>query len=249
MNLEILRITDRKKVKTEDTVAEEGSLTLFIADEEFVSLLCSPQNLKELTVGFLFSSGIINLFSDIKKIWINEKNLTAGVELKNPKKYYLKMVHTSGCGKGVVFEMPSVSSVKIKNGIKIPAQKILLLMNELQGMSSGFKKTGGVHSACFFNGKKIIIFSEDIGRHNAVDKIIGEALIKNTDMQKMILFTSGRVSSDIVQKALRAGVPVIVSRSAPTSEAVKLCKEKNITLVGFARGRRMNVYSHEGRIV
>ncbi|MDO8734675.1 MAG: formate dehydrogenase accessory sulfurtransferase FdhD, partial [Elusimicrobiota bacterium] len=105
-----------------------------------------------------------------------------------------------------------------------------------------------VHSAGFSDGKKISVFAEDIGRHNAVDKLIGKALIDGIDTKDKILFTSGRVSSDIVQKVLRAKIPVIVSHSAPTSFAVKLCKEKNITLIGFARGRRMNIYSCEKRI-
>lgn len=249
MKIDILRITDGKTKKATDSVAEEGTLTIYLEDKEFISILCSPKDIKELVIGFLFSSGVINLFSDIKKIWVNEKNLTVGVELRNPKNVSFRMVHTSGCGKGMVFEMPSISSGKINPGVKITAQKILCLMNEFQNMSSEFKKTGGVHSAGFSNGKKIVFFNEDIGRHNAVDKITGKALIKNTALKKMVLFTSGRVSSEIVQKVLRASVYIIVSRSAPTLEAVKLCKEKNITLIGFARGKRMNVYSSENRIM
>lgn len=253
MNLEILRITESgsirsrlKKERIKDFVTEEETLTMYINGAEFVSIPCSPKNLKELALGFLFSSGLINSLTDVSAIVLNEKNMSVSVDLKNREKLFSRQLYTSSCGIGLIEK--TVGSPAIKRGLKIPAKKIFEQMSKFQNMSSEFKKTGGVHSAGFCDGKKILIFSEDIGRHNAIDKIIGEALIRHIDMTKMMLFTSGRVPSDIVQKVLRAKIPVIVSRGAPTSKAVKLCKEKNITLVGFAREKRMNVYSNESRI-
>ena len=111
-----------------------------------------------------------------------------------------------------------------------------------------FKSTGGVHSAAIAERDQILFYSEDIGRHNAVDKIVGECILKDISLEDKILLTSGRISSEIVIKGAKLGLPLIVSRSAPTSLAVELARETGITLVGFARGKRLNIYSHSVRI-
>jgi len=244
MDLEILRIREGRRERITDSLTEEGTFTIYIGDVEFVSMLCTPRDIKELSVGFLFSSGILDSFSEMKENVINEKSSTIHIELRNPT-----MIYTPGCGKGVMLDTKVGSMGKIESKMKIPAQMILSLVGEFQGQSFEFKKTGSVHSACLSDGEKILISKEDIGRHNAIDKIIGEALMKGLDMKEMVLITSGRVSTEIVYKALRARIPVIVSRSAPTFQAVKICREKNVTLIGFARGKRMNLYSSEERIV
>jgi FdhD protein len=244
MHLEILRMREGRRERITDSLTEEGTFTIYVGDVELVSMLCTPRDIKELSVGFLFSSGIIDSFSEIQENVINEKSSTVHIELRNPR-----MIYTPGCGKGVMLDTKVESIEKIESKMKIPAQRILSLVAEFQGQSIEFKKTGSVHSACFSDGERILVSKEDIGRQNAIDKIIGEALINDLNMEKMILITSGRVSTEIVHKALRARIPVIVSRSAPTFQAVKICREKNVTLIGFARGKRMNLYSSEERIV
>ncbi len=137
---------------------------------------------------------------------------------------------------------------KIKSRFKISSQSILSLMREFQRRSTLFKKTGAVHSAALSNGRDILIFREDIGRHSAVDKIIGRALVEGIDMRDKIILSSGRISSEILLKAQKCVIPVVISRGAPTSQAVKLARDLNITVVGFARGDRVNVYSGVERI-
>ena len=105
--------------------------------------------------------------------------------------------------------------------------------------------TGGTHSAALSDGKDILVFREDIGRHNAIDKVVGYALVKNVTLKNTLLITSGRISSEVLFKVRKGGIPMVVSKSAPTNQAVKLAREMDITLIGFARGSRMNVYNGE----
>ena len=137
---------------------------------------------------------------------------------------------------------------KIESRFTISSQSILSLMQEFQRRSTLFMETGAVHSAALSNGRDILIFREDIGRHSAVDKIIGRALVEGIDMRDKIILSSGRISSEILLKAQKCAVPVVISRGAPTNQAVKLARDLNITVVGFARGDRVNVYSANERI-
>ena len=123
------------------------------------------------------------------------------------------------------------------------------MMNHFQKESGKYLNTGCTHSAAIAGSESIIVFREDIGRHNAVDKVIGDRLINHDSLEGAILLSSGRISSEIVLKVQRGRIPVIISISAPTDRAIIKCREANITLVGFARGRRMNVYSGERRII
>jgi len=229
MQTDILRINRDGRKKLRDTVTDEVSLTINLNGKELLTLLCSPSSLKELTAGFLYKAGIIKSINDIKSVVIDKRNMTSFVKIKK----------NDG-------RMPKKKNSK---DFKMSAEKIMKLMNVFEKKSSAFKNTGGVHSAGFTDGKKILIFKEDIGRHNALDKVVGAALMKKLNMEKLVVFTSGRISSEIMFKVRKTGVCIIVSRGAPTDRAVKLAKEWNLTLAGFARGKRMNVYSAETRIL
>ncbi len=231
----------------EDKVAAEIPLTIFLNDLEFTTLLCSPDKLKELAVGYLISESLISSAKDIKDINLNEKTSVIRLQLNRKlKKEELekKRVITSGCGRGQTFHTyRDFSGCRpLESSLEIEPETILKLMGEFQKKSVVFKETGGVHSAALCEGNRMIAFAEDIGRHNAVDKIIGEAVLMGQDTNDKFLLLSGRISSEILIKAVRLKVPLIVSRSAPTNLAIKLAKELNISLVGFARGQRMNVY-------
>jgi FdhD protein len=119
----------------------------------------------------------------------------------------------------------------------------------METRSKLFQTTGGVHSACLADRKKILLFTEDIGRQNALDKIIGASLLKNISLQNKIMLSSGRITSETITKMVRAMIPVIVSPGAPTDSAVNLARRLGITVVGFARGKRINIYSHPERII
>lgn len=238
----------------EDTIVEEVPFTLIVDDKELVTLLCMPADLEDLAMGFLFTSGLIRKKEDIRKIIIDHQRWIAHVELSNDtiaKEMIFKRIYTSGCGRGTLFYEPLdlINRSKVVSDLKIEAAMISSLAADFQKRSEIYLRTGGVHSAALADDKGITIFREDIGRHNAIDKIIGSRLRAGGDFTNKIMITSGRISSEVLLKTQKCGIPMIVSRSAPTNQAIKLARDMGITLVGFARGDRMNVYSHEKRII
>lgn len=248
--VEILRIKGDQVKKEGDIVILEYPFTIFINDEEIITLLCSPSSLKELVVGFLFSEGFISSLSDIKKIRIDQYKGIGYVYMNEinrfSEKFRGKRTITSGCGKGTVFYnvIDSFKSKKIEKHFTINIDDIKKLVKGFNKNSELFLNTGGVHSCALCNTSDIILFKEDIGRHNALDKIFGQALIDEIDTKDKIILTSGRISSEILIKTAKRQVPVIVSRSAPTSLSVEMAERLGITLIGFARGEKMNIYTN-----
>ena len=253
--LEILRIRGKTAERKRDVVVKEGPVTIFLNDVDLVTLLCSPRNLDYLAVGFMFGEGLIKTKREIKKIFADEKDGAVWVETREGKKLDENILSrrfiTTGCGKGLSFVDATgyKKGLKNKSRLRIPASSVTVLMREFQRKSELYRLTGGVHSAGLCDAKRILVFNEDIGRHNAIDKVLGECILKEIKIANPIMITSGRVSSEILIKAARSKIPVVISRSAPTDLAVRLACDLGITLVGFVRGSRMNVYSNGWRIV
>lgn len=246
----IVRIKGDEAKEEEDVVIKEHPFTIFINDEEIITLLCSLGSLKELMVGFLFSEGFLTSLQDIDRISIDEDKGLGYIYLKNINQFNEKLrgkrTITSGCGKGTLFYnvLDSFKSKKIEKPLAIEVDRIKELIREFNKKSELFLNTGGVHSCALCSKDDIILFEEDIGRHNALDKIFGKALLEGIETKDKIILTSGRISSEILIKSAKRQVPVIVSRSAPTSLSVDLAEELGITLIGFARGQKMNIYTN-----
>lgn len=244
-------IVEEKK----DLVVREYPLTIYLNDEELVTLLCSPAALDFLALGFLLSEGIINKKEEIKSMKIDEAKGVAYVKTTAPKdmaKYFMgKRMLTTGCGRGTIFYNihDSMACSPIEDNVKISYTKILSLMKEFSSKSEVFENTGGVHSAALSQGDGIIIFHEDVGRHNALDKVLGEGFMQDMNFSDKLLLTSGRISSEMLTKAGKRGISIVVSRSAPMDLALKIGLEMNMTIIGFARGQRMNVYTGKERII
>jgi len=253
VDIDALRIDKDGKRATKEPVTEEIPLTLYLNNKELLTLLCSPADLKELSIGFLYSSGLIRTLQDIERVIVDTRNWASYVELKeknDPSPLMFKRLYTSGCGRGTLFynALDHMNREKITSSFRVNWRKLLEMVDSFQKKSLIFKKTGGIHSAALSDGENIIVFKEDIGRHNAVDKVAGEALMKGIAMGNSIVLTSGRISSEIVFKTQKMGSPILISRSAPTDQAQKLAEACDMTLVGFARGQRMNVYAGRHRI-
>ena len=250
----ILKISGNSVEGAVDEVASELPIRLVLNNEALVTLLCTPSEIKELAVGFLLSEGLLRHSSSIRKLSVDEKEMTVSIELadlpENISSLFEKRTISSGCGQGVTFtnyRMPSDSRIEVREHL-LSLDDIRRLLTTFRSISSLYLETGGVHSAALSDGKDILLFSEDIGRHNAVDKLIGKAFLQNVSVENKILFTSGRVTSEIITKAGRNRFPVVISRAAPSCMAVSYAEDMGITLVGFARGNRMNIYSWPNRI-
>lgn len=245
---DILKIKGDNSERIEDLVIIEYPFTIFIDDEEIITLLCTPMSLRELAIGFLYAEGYIDSMDAVKNISLDGKKGRAYVYLnyrmEMTEKLIGKRAVTSGCGKGTVFYhvLDSIKSRKIEKKIDVDLDDVVILNKDFNRKSELFLTTGGVHSCGLCSHNEILYFEEDIGRHNALDKILGRALIDNVDLSDKLILTSGRISSEMILKASRMGIPAIISRSAPTSLAVDMAKELNILLIGFARGEKMNIY-------
>ena len=249
-----MKFTETGSSSIEDEVVREYSLTIILNNQELATLLCSPMNLRYLAIGFLFSEGLLKSKDEIRKITVDERRGVVWVETVGGEEFdreaLFKRLITSGCGRGASFYSATdvQGRVKVESGVEISPFEILALVNEFQQRSRIYRATGGVHSAALCAMKNILVFSEDIGRHNAIDKIFGECILNDIATEDCIIITSGRVSSEILLKVARRNVPIIISKSAPTNLGLRLAVDLGVTVVGFVRGRRMNVYTHVGRI-
>ncbi|OHW61343.1 putative molybdenum cofactor guanylyltransferase [Andreesenia angusta] len=252
---DVLKIRYDDSAVEEDSIITEYPFTVFLNGKEFLTLLCTKQSLDYLLVGFLISEGLIDGKQDIEKLEIDEEKGTGYVETVKKsnlmEKLYGKRTLTSGCGKGTVFYsvVDSFKSKKVDQDFKLDVDSMKDLMRKFNRYSETFLETGGVHSCALSDGEDIAVFADDIGRHNALDKIIGEAVMKDIEFDDKVVVTTGRISSEIMIKIAKRGIPAIVSKSAPTQLAIEIAEDLGITVVGFARGQKMNIYTNIDRYI
>ncbi len=250
----IIRIRGGESEALDDLVTIEAPVTIYLNGSELVTLLCTPEKLEYLALGFLRSEGLLSGIDDLESIRIREEEGLVEVDIKEgaglAEKLYGKRTVTSGCGKGTVFfnALDSLRSSPLTGDLQISPAKAASLMSSLQDKAELYKATGGVHSAALADREKILYFCEDIGRHNAIDKIVGQCLREGIATEDKIIVSSGRLSSEILLKAAKLKIQLLISRAAPTSLCIELAENLNITLVGFARGQRCNIYTHPWRL-
>ena len=253
-NISIVRLYKDGKGKPKsinDTVVAEHALTINLDKKELVTLLCSQEKLEYLAIGFLSSEGLIKGKEDLKEIVLDENQGVIEIAIAEhaniAKDGESKRLIGSSGSRGI--SPPFLDHHKVESTITITPVEIFNLVEEFVHRSEIFEATGGVHSAALCDTQHILVFSEDIGRHNAIDKVFGECLLKALPTDDHIVITSGRVSSEIVNKVVKRNIPILISKSAPTNRGVKLAADLDITLIGFVREERMNIYTHTRRIV
>jgi len=250
----VLRVTAEGRSEVEDVVATEFPLTIILDNQELVTMLCTPKDLKYLAIGFLYSEGLIQNKAEISKIILDERKGVVRVETEGDKgvarEALFKRLITSGCGRGASFysAADTTNQEKVVSEMKISAAEVFALAKEFQLRSQVYRATHGVHSAALCDTKNILIFTEDIGRHNAIDKIFGQCLLEDLPIDDRMIITSGRMSLEVVLKVARRNIPIVISKSAPTNLAVDLAARLGVTLIGFVRGRKMNVYIDGWRV-
>ncbi|MBC1418722.1 formate dehydrogenase accessory sulfurtransferase FdhD [Listeria fleischmannii] len=253
----IIRFENGEKHEQNAEVAVEYPLTIYVNKQELVTIVCTPEYLEDLIIGFLTSEGVIRGISDIDNIEIIEATghayVTANFVNQFNAKYRSKRYITSCCGKSRenFYFQSDASLLESYNEteIFIRPKQIFDRMAEFENSSATFHQTGGVHNAGLTTPDGLICSRMDIGRHNALDKIYGYCLKNEIPVSDKIVIFSGRISSEILVKTAKLGCGIILSRSAPTELAINMAEELGITTVGFIRNGTMNVYTNGNRIL
>lgn len=236
-------------------LVSEVSLTVFLNNNELVTLICSPAAYEELAAGYLLAEGFVRDSSDIKGIDCrgDEEIIrvqTASQELETASCSRRCITSCGGKSRPVMYPVGDIGDLKpVSSPSKFPAPHIVRMAELLEEKSGTFRLTGGVHSAALADSTGLLVMYEDIGRHNAVDKVFGYSLLNNIPPHDKCLLFSGRVSSEILIKCARRGIPLIVARNAPTQLAVEMADKLGITVIGFARGQRFGIYTHPDRVM
>ncbi len=242
----IVRIKNGRSEHLRRNTVTEYPMRLRVNGNELATLVCSPHQLHYLLVGFFRLQGFITSLDDVLALDICEKHGIADVHINDELPERLQPTLTSGCGTGIAYNLPTRLLNESKQRPRhYDTRGLLQLMKELNDLTEKYRNHGGIHSAAIGDIEgTLLLHAEDIGRHNTFDRVAGEAMYKGLDLQDKMLVTSGRVSTEMVAKAARLGVGLIGSRTSPTDKAVALCEQAGITLVGYIRGKNMDIYTH-----
>lgn len=234
----------------DSAVIEEALVCISVNGQELATFMCTPHHLEELTIGFLRSEGFIQSLNDIEILHLSDSGNCVDIWLRDlsftpPKRHII----TSGCGGGVTFDDLSQRHPPLNTAMTVTPQQITLLMQKLHLAAELYNEVRGVHTSALSDGHELVLVAQDVGRHNTIDRLWGQALQRGINPEGRILLASGRISSEMLNKAAKMKVPIIISRTSPTSLSVELGRTWNITVVGYARGNTFRVYSAPERIV
>jgi FdhD protein len=231
-------------------VVEEAQVCISVNGEELATLMASPRDLKRMAVGFLANEGIIQSADDIRHLHLSKNGTCADVWLhdtsfKKPRKFII----TAGCGGGVTFDDLSGQHEPLLSDLAATPQQLAHLMREMHLGAELYHQARGIHTAVLATPSQVLLQVEDIGRHNCLDKLRGAALLDGFETEGKILLSSGRISSEMINKARRLGTPIVCSRTSPTSLSVALAEAWHITIVAYLRQDRMRIYTHPERVL
>lgn len=254
-----IKVSDQTSEEKTDYVAEETALHIFLNKHHYGTILCSPNQLEEMAVGHLLSEGLLKSTTEIDELILKKDGkcllkLKPDIDIEqriSESQRFARLI-VSACGspdyrplQEVINSLPKLDMTQTVNA-QVVSQSVL----QLNTIAKNFRTTGGVHVAALYSADgELAALAEDVGRHNAVDKVIGAGATKNVDFKNFFLALSGRLTGDIVLKAARMRIPVIASLSAAISSGLEAAQLTGVTLIGFVRGKRMNVYTYPERIV
>jgi FdhD protein len=256
LEVEILRlnVAEKKIDHIKDWVAQESPLHIFLNRTFYATILCSPSNRKELVIGHLLTEGIVKSVEEIEEVNVKVQICKVKVKLNVDFKKRIRIsrhslrIILSECG-GEQSHKLLEKLPKIKSDMSVNAETVVNCTSRLNSLAQTYMKTGGVHAAAIWTGDGVLVaIAEDVGRHNAVDKAIGMATLFKTDLQQCFLTLTGRLTEDIVLKSAMANLQIVASLAAATDSGIALAHKINLSLIGFVRGRRMNIYVAPERI-
>lgn len=273
--LDYLEFNGEQAIEVRRPVIAETPWALFINGQEWLTFMCSPVGLHHLALGFMLSEGLIDGLDDIWRLKVHLDDTRAyvlfpeagiagelrlagceeavgsiQVRLRRPlPRRPERRIVTTGCGGGVTFDDLSGARPPLASDLRVTPAQVSGLMRQLNECATLYRTSRGVHTAALSNGDGLLAVAEDVGRHNTLDKLRGEALLAGRATRDQILLSSGRISSEMITKARKMELPVVVSRTSPTAMSVRLAKAWNITIIGYVRGRQMRVYTCAERFV
>lgn len=233
-------------------VCEESAVDLVLNGKKLVTFMCTPENLNELAMGHLYNRGIVKTIDDVyvlsacdemREIYVTTSDNYSEDDCS------LSGVLASGCGSGSVFKEEFLNREKNSSDLKISLNELKELSIEMFSNAIKYKEIGGMHCASLVYDNELLVLREDVGRHNAIDKVIGKGVFRGLDLNNAILMTTGRISSDMILKAIGADIPIVVSRSIPSSLALEIAEKLGITVVGRIVSKEPIVYTHSERII
>ncbi len=235
-------------------VVAEKAVTIFLNNQEIVTAMTLGDYLEELAVGFLFNQNMISKEDKIEAIDYDEELSIIVVRTDKKTNFEEKLqfkIRTSGCAQGTIYGdmIDKFDSINLSKNSKISKSQIISLSKNINTTPSLYLKAGAIHGCVLATGDEPIIYMEDIGRHNAVDKISGVMFQNNINAADKVFYTTGRLTSEMVLKTVIMGLPILISRSGFTEAGVLLARKAGLTLIGRARGSRFVALSGEQRII
>lgn len=233
----------------EGSVVEEALACISVNGEELATFMCTPTQLDAMALGFLYNEGVIDGLSDVRSWHVSKNNTCVDVWLHSMdfRPPHRKIV-TSGCGGGVTFDDLSSSHAPLESDLTAAPAQLAGLMRQLHQGATLYQEARGIHTAVLASGDEVLLQVEDVGRHNCLDKLCGAALLAGVATRDRIILSSGRISSEMINKARRLETPIVCSRTSPTSLSVRLAEAWNITIVAYLRQDRMRVYTRPDRL-
>lgn len=230
-------------------VIEEGHTCIFVNGNEIATLMCTPHRLDELAIGFMRAEGFIREIADIRALTISASNCVDtwlnDAHIERPGRAIL----TSGCGGGVTFDDLSQKIQPITAATTITPPQVMSLMKQIYQAAELYNTVRGVHTSGLSDGTSLLLVAQDIGRHNTIDRLWGQAMKEGIATEGKVLIASGRISSEMMGKAAKMGTPIIISRTSPTSLSVELARAWNITTIGYARDNSLRIYTGRERVI
>jgi FdhD protein len=229
-------------------VIEEGLVTIYVNGVELATIMSTPQEQDLLALGFLKNEGFIDGLGSVDHVRISEDGCCVDIWLTHAIPKPKRVIITTGCGGGVTFDDPSIEIEPLEDDLMITPKALVDLFPKLHSPGSLYARSRGVHAAGLSDGEKVLVVTEDVGRHNTIDKLMGVCLLEGIETNHHILLATGRVSSEMLRKGALMGCPIIASRNSPTSMSVEMAQAWNITLVGYVRRDSVRVYTHPERL-
>lgn len=234
-------------ITVDGEIVEEALACISVNGKELATFMCSPTNLDQLAIGFLYNEGLIESIAEVASVHISDHScvdLWLTHEISEPE----RRIVTAGCGGGVTFDDLTNEHRPLDSAVSADVETLALLMKSLHAGAELYRRSRGIHTAVLADNNSVLLQVEDVGRHNCIDKIAGAALQAGIDTESKILLSSGRISSEMLNKARRMGIPIVCSRTSPTSLSVGLAEAWNITIVAYLRGNQMRIYTHPERL-